>query len=320
MRFGLAVVLIALVVAIAMDDFEADEAGVAAGLVVLAAIVAIMRPSDWRGLIARLKKAKVGPVDLELGVEEAKEAARGALISEVEEPDTSEPDQEPALELELIDESAPKSDEDEEVTNLLALRLKLEAKLTYIAKWLLGDEADGRASFVTVGSLHYDGYLTDEEAHTATRVLMIRDEELEAVAAAEAREFRTAADKVVSNIRASVFFGMVRKRLRAEGWEVDLLEESAKRRPDLLATKAEIKCRVAPRFAMRTDSAQLEKTLNRLANTAAGEADVQRRVVVIPDRSRAELTDASSDPRVMKLEQLSELESSVEAVAADRAG
>lgn len=196
-RFVGAAAALALVWALAFDKLDPDEVGAAAGLLVLAAVLVAVSPKDWRDLVTRLKKAKLGPVDLEFDeiVKEAKEAARSAPSSE------GDPDSESG-----VGEEATPDD-------LLTLRLKLEAKMAYIAKCLLGDEDEGRTTFVTVGSLHYDGLLTDQEAHTATRVLTFRDEDLATIPARVRTEFLRAADQVVTNLRAAVFFGVVRRTL-----------------------------------------------------------------------------------------------------------
>ena len=69
-------------------------------------------------------------------------------------------------------EQAADADGSEQVKaeTLLELRLKLEQKLTWMAKHFVG--LDGQVlGPVTPGSLRYDDYLTEEQARTATRIL-----------------------------------------------------------------------------------------------------------------------------------------------------
>src|SRR6185312_11358566 len=54
-------------------------------------------------------------------------------------------------------------------TDLVDLRLLLDAKMTWLAKHLLG--GPDTPTFVTVGSLAYDNYLPEDQARRAARLL-----------------------------------------------------------------------------------------------------------------------------------------------------
>ena len=185
--------------------------------------------------------------------------------------------------------------------DILGLRLKFEAKLAYVAKILLAD--DGNASFVTVGSLNYDGYLTDDEARVATYVLTLRQEELQTLPRRERDQFLNDADRLVRNIRASVFFGLVRECLAKNQWEVEEIDAHGGPRPDLIAVKDERRFRIAPRFATTPGSTILSTAQERLEGLAEGAPENETRVVVLPDRSRID-SEPEGDPRVLKLKEL----------------
>ncbi len=177
--------------------------------------------------------------------------------------------------------SEPSSDPEDESKpdDLLALRLKLEAKLAYIAKILLRPPDADCPTFVTIGSLNYDGFLTAGEARTASQVLTVRDEELDTLRPRVRREFLANADTAVKNIRASVFFGLVRTMLKGNNWAVRDLQAGG-RRPDLLVSKGRRVYRVVPRFFMGADAEKIEKLKWRLR----GETPTRDRdIVVLPD-------------------------------------
>jgi hypothetical protein len=186
--------------------------------------------------------------------------------------------------------------------DLLGLRLKLEAKLSYIAKVLLRPEDCKCATFVTIGSLKHDGFLTDREARTATQVLTLRDEELDTLPPRMRREFLRSASTVVGNIRASVFYGLVRVALKENGWEIEEIP-ATKRRPDLLVQKGEQAYRVVPRFVTKKRSERIDKVKRRLRNHKDEAPGSKRGIVVLPDSSRT-ATDSSEDPVVVKFADL----------------
>jgi hypothetical protein len=192
------------------------------------------------------------------------------------------------------EESPEKSPED-----MLALRLKLEAKLTYIAKFLLRPDECDCATFFTIGSLNFDGFLSDREARTATQVLTMRDEELDTLAPHLRRDFLRDADKVVSNIRASVFFGLVRTTLKKNGWAVEDLRAGEGRRPDLLAEKGSRCYRVVPRFSIKSDPERITKVKRRLIRHRDEAPESKRDIVVLPDRTRNKL-EAETELAVVK--------------------
>lgn len=188
--------------------------------------------------------------------------------------------------------------------SVMELRMTLEAQMAYVAKWLLRDGPD-RVSYATIGSLRYDGFLTEAEANTAARVLALRDEELGELSPKERKEFLDDADRVVSNLRAGVFYGLVRELLQRNGFEVKELKTEASRRPHLLAEKDGAHYLIVPRFVMKRGESTIFNTahsnLQRLMKATPDEV----RVIVVPDRSKRQ-TDTDGDPAVMKLADLKE--------------
>jgi hypothetical protein len=106
----------------------------------------------------------------------------------------------------------------------------------------LGDKNRWPLGYLSVGSLEYDEYLTKEQARTATRILTASEETLKRWPASAHSEFLRDARILVSNVRASTFFELVREALEDDGqeggtWTVSDLGCEAGRRPDLLAER-----------------------------------------------------------------------------------
>lgn len=261
--------------------FHIERAGAILAALFLVVVVFIRA---WQGqLPTKLSLKEIGyPEQAKEAVADAEQAAESAPDSERDPKRESE---EPAA------------------SDLLELRLKLEAKMTYIAKWLLRD--DDRVPYLTIGSLRYDRLLTDEEARTATRVLTLRDEDLDPLPWAKRNEFLANADKVVTNIRAGVFFGLVRELLKKNAWTVKEIDVKSRARPDLLATKDGESYRIVPRYAMDPESEILMTALDDLKSSTAESANSEATVIVIPDRSSSR-TDEHADPAVLKLSKLKE--------------
>ncbi len=193
---------------------------------------------------------------------------------------------------------------DEPVEDLLTLRLELERKMSYIAKHLLSC-GDRRDAFVTIGGLRDDGYITEDEARTASWILTLRDEELDTLPTGPRAAFLRNAEKVVASLRMSVFYSLVPKLLERNGWSVEQISTKRKR-PDFHAIKGERQFRIVPRFAMKKASPILEKEMSRLEEFTGTKSKRGRVVIVVPDRSSSPL-DADSDPAVVKLEGLKQM-------------
>lgn len=189
------------------------------------------------------------------------------------------------------------------VSDVLTLRLKLEAKMAFISKSLLRPLGCEHATVATIGSLNYDGFLTDEEARVASQILTLRDEELDTLDSGVRRGLLRNADKVVRNLRASVFHGLVRVTLKRNKWNVTELSLGRERRPDLLASKDGESYRIAVRFAMADESELPNKALARLAQSRDQVPESALDIVVIPDRSRYPAT-AAANQAVMKFPEL----------------
>jgi hypothetical protein len=126
--------------------------------------------------------------------------------------------------------------EDDEVASLLDLRLKLERKLTWMAKHFVGP--DGKPlGYLTPGSLAWDHYLTPEQARTASRILATPLQPTQS-RDPDWKEFIEDGDRLAGNVRAAAVFEQtyhVLKKLE-EGpghWHVDEVVWDRGRRPDL---------------------------------------------------------------------------------------
>jgi len=126
-------------------------------------------------------------------------------------------------------------EEDPNVTDIAELRVLLEGKLAYVAKHILAERAqqpgedqrgspvtlaDGgyNASFATIGSLVYDGYLQPDQGAICHRILALPDKFLQQMSEKERTTILKDGRKVVERFRAAVFEGLVKKTLmRVEG-------------------------------------------------------------------------------------------------------
>ncbi len=183
--------------------------------------------------------------------------------------------------------------------SVMELRMKLEAQMTYVAKWLLRTPSD-RVSYATVGSLRYDGLLTDAEAEMAAHVLTLRDDDLAELTPQERREFLGNASRVVGSLRAAVFYGLVRQLLKQNGLTVEDVETGSGGRPHMLVEKDGVHYLIAPRFVMsKTKPDIFDRTRQRLERLMRATED-EVKVIVVPDRS-GRVPDPDGDPAVMKL-------------------
>jgi len=251
-------------------------------------VVAVVPGRVWRELLANVENAQFGPISIDL----RRDAERAA--SQAAERDTAE---------------GVDGQDRGEAEDMFELRMRLESKLAYVAKHLLA--SGGNATFLTIGSLEFDGYLTKEEARTAVGILSVRQEELEGLSAQARKEFLSEAGRFVASVRASVFWGQVKRRLKGSDRREDrslLMHEisSTGRRHDLVAGQADRLYRVAPAFALDGDSRILANVITRLKKEGAAAVD-ERQLIVIPDISKEEEASAGDGrPRVVKLAGLRE--------------
>jgi hypothetical protein len=247
----------------------------AAGVLVLAVLVALLPRDLWEGLA----KLSIGPFAAEW-VSDAKVAATNLVAEE--------------------DEAAG--------TDVLDLRLRLEAKLGFIATRLLGDPQ--HPALVTIGSLMAAGYLTREEARTAIRILTATEPQLLGLPALDRATFLKDASRVVGRIRAHVFQKVLRDQLAAQGWDVSEIARPPNQ-PDLLADKDGRRYRIAGVFADKSKSKLTGPAVERLAEEA--HPAVERRIVVVPTLKETRALERVGDPAVMQLGSLTEmLQGSVE--------
>jgi len=183
--------------------------------------------------------------------------------------------------------------ESADLSDLARLRLKLEAKLSYIA-----GSMSLETGAVMIGSLHHDGYLNIREAATADRLMRMTDAEFALAPREERDAFLKAAGGLVKNIRASVLAGATEKRLESLGWS---FEPIAGKKRDLLATSAGRTVRVLPVFAV-SGGGNLSATVAQRVGDEQAEGE-DRRLVVLPNESEAP-TSPDANPAIVKLDDL----------------
>jgi hypothetical protein len=185
--------------------------------------------------------------------------------------------------------------------DMVDLRLKLEAKMAWVCKHLLA--GTDTPTFATIGSLHYDKLLTDEQARVATRILS-RDPTLWTGRLPEdlARTLK-AESAFVRTFRANVFAGLVKEAVRKAKWRVEPLADAPGRRRQFYAQRQSARLRIAPVFALDPDGDLLARSRGRLVAPDDEEQPVDARLVVVPDKARI-ATAADEQPGVVRFEHL----------------
>ncbi|MGE2714647.1 hypothetical protein ACQI4L_11360 [Mycolicibacterium litorale] len=256
---------------VATDRLKADQAGVLCAAVLMSLIlmtIVVMPAHRLSGIFRHVKSFKMAGIGVE--IEAYGELAK---LRTSEEPDAELP---------------------QHSDTLLDLKVRLEAKLTYLAKHVLCTDADPQhliPTFLTVGSLSYDGFLTREQAKRAYEILGMRDNEFQGVPAGERALFLAGGNKFVDTVRAEVFGSFVRILAENAGWDARRVYPADDQRRDLLiesrsaADTLDIH-HVVPVFSYRRNSALIEGARQRILKSpqTAGEG---RGVIVVPPRSKA---------------------------------
>jgi len=272
-RIGAVLASITLAVLLITGDIDSDVAWTIAGLAVLSGLAALVSEKGWERFIARISKASVGPVSLEL-VTDVRVAAGETASKDDEEGSDSRP---------------PKTRE----PDLTAVRLRLEWKLAFVAKHLLDPDCCD-PEYLNVGSLFYDKYLTEVQARTAVAILTTRDLEVTALGIEGAKQFVNDASVFVDGVRATVFWNWVKKVLDEGRWHSTVIKGTSKRM-DILAGKDKVS-RVTPVLALDRDSDLLRRAVKRVATDPNPPPGLWRTIVVIPDVSEAEPGPRRPDP------------------------
>jgi hypothetical protein len=284
-RLLLAIPFFVLAGVIAAKALEVDRAWPVGALLLLGVVVAVVPWEAWRTMLANVEKAQVGPISLDL----RHDVERAAAIAP------------PSDRGEGGDESP-----DGEAEGIFELRMRLEWKLAYVGKHLLAVE--DKATFLTIGSLRFDGYLTETEARTAIGILSAGEDQVRAMRPSEKDAFLKEAGEFVDSVRASIFWGAVKRRVvgRDHGADSDLYlgdVPGGGRRKDILAGEDGREFWIAPAFALDRDSGILEGAVERLETTRKRwGTDFDRRLIVVPDRSNSKAPEARV--RVVKLGEL----------------
>jgi hypothetical protein len=262
-RIALAVLLLILASKVEGGEITTDDAIAMAGLAAGALLLLSLSPRVVGSWSQRISKISIGPIALEV----FKVAEEVAPATPTEDADGREP-----------------------VTSVLDLRLKIERKLTYLAKHVLDE--NGSPTFLTVGSLKWDGLLPAEEADLINRLMTLRDEDLRELPPAEQDEFLKAADRIARSMRASVLNCLVWKRLRGleeedTEWAFEELARGEGKRPDVKAERKGRSYLIVPVFATSKKSALLDEAKARLRREVDKDGDCLGRIIVLPHHSKS---------------------------------
>lgn len=277
---------IALAVAVIVIGISSDRAWPVAAFLLIGIVILVVPTDAWQKLLSSVEKAQIGPFSLGLRQHVEKAA-----------------------------EIAPPSDKGEGVENEAAkdardvfeLRMQLEWKLAFIAKHLLATGSG--VTFVTIGSLQFDGYLTEAEARTATGIMLARDEELRELPASERRKFISEAQEFLDGLRSSVFWGRVKRELEgADSGAPDLMPkqiEGTGGRDDLLAGGDGVETRIVPIFALNSHSTKLKTAIERMEKGSLPGPATKRQIIVVPDGTESKAPPHATS-RVVELAKLRE--------------
>lgn len=281
-----AILVVALAVGVLTDKVDAADAGVVLGLLVFAALVLSLRLTHLRRLVESLKGVSVGGLTLEFFEVVHEAAATAESDSEPGQESTSPPD-------------------------LIELRLKLEAKLVYVVKWMLPPEPGASSSFATIGSLRYDKLISEAEARSASGLFSLGEVELRSVDPATRTRLLNEMETVVGGIRASVHHSMVRAALVERVGESGVSDVQFKRdrrrtrRPFFLGRTDDGRSfDVVPVFALARDSKLVTQARRRLGAGTGG-----RRVLVVPNATKVP-SRPDEEVAVIRLSELTDLLSS----------
>jgi hypothetical protein len=202
--------------------------------------------------------------------------------------------------------------------------LLLEAKLAYVSKHLLAEKntesreetavnLERRArpiksrkpryttTYVTIGSLNYDGFLSQEQARTASRILTLSEDEFARLGEDTAKAFFDHASVFVRSFRIIVLEGLVRKTLQDKSWSVteDAIEVTGIR--GLVTESAGIRLLIVPVLDVSGSPATVDKAIQGLARLPLTS---RQTVIVVPNEARTGPNRLEQDPLVVKVADL----------------
>ncbi|MFI7531432.1 hypothetical protein [Nocardia salmonicida] len=188
--------------------------------------------------------------------------------------------------------SLTSEDTTEQSQTLYDLKLRLEAKLTYVAKHVLAPnpyEPGNVPTFLTIGSLKTDEYLTDEQAKLAYEILELRESEFRNLTADRREIILAGANKFVGSVRAEIFTCQVLKGFVTQGWDMTRRaypDASGRRDLRVAATDTKVVHHVIPIF-----TASMKAGLARRAAAGVEERSKARGngkvLIVVPPLSKA---------------------------------
>jgi hypothetical protein len=270
-RVGAIALLLVIAFLLIIKKIDAEIAGAVVGVLVGAAVIAVLTPDVVRGLLDRMQKVSLGPFAMDLVSDAAKAAAQGDAVE----------------------------DDSSKAESIVELQMAIGLKMAYVAKHLLTNNEG--TTYATIGSLKFDGYLTDSEALTAMRVMTISDETLNALPQRPREEFLHNANTLAENFRAAVFAGMVRKVIRESPVEmVGQVDVGGGSRPDLLVSYGGKEFRIAVAFAPGAEGQDWVKRKKERLAAAGGPGATLERMVVVPDISNI-AEDREGNPPLLHL-------------------
>jgi hypothetical protein len=270
-RWIIVALLVVLAMAVYLDNSKRENGTVALAVAGLAVLFALIDPR----LVRDADELSIGSFTVKRGVA-AKEAKEAAKVQQ--------------------------DDEDSEATarteSLVALRLRLEAKLVYLAKHQLNGyfatprptqdlRATAPPTYLTVGSLLVDDGLTADEAERATQVLTASEAALRRLPRGDREEFLTRANYLVRNFRAVVHRNLTRHEVFAAAAADAAVEKRFRgtASPYLRLPGVNEELVVVPVYAISKASKMMERANTRLAKLDLGKARACF-VLVVPDNSR----------------------------------
>ncbi len=205
-RIAAVLLLLALGALVATEAVDAGRAGFVAGIVIVCLVILAVSLSRF----AQVESVKAFGVELKI--------AQASMASA------------PIANLAYDGETGQEKD----ISEIVDLQFLLEAKLTYVAKHLLGFDGRGHWSpFLTLGSLKYDEYLSREDAIAARHLLGLQSAAVQGASEEDRRAYLAKAKPFVRNIRATIFHDVVKTVLEKDfRLSLEHRDRGGSRRPD----------------------------------------------------------------------------------------
>jgi hypothetical protein len=274
-----------------LDPPRALAAALAAMVALVLALAAVLPAWRTEQILGRLRILKLGSFfSLELAPYEREFAATDRAADTQDEQDVTS------------------------AKNLIGLKRDFEMRLAYLAKWLLAVDprytyasADPLVldvlksapvkqrlvpTYLNVGSMMKDGYLTDDEGRIGYGILGMQEVQFTALPPPQREVFLKGGNAFVNNMRIRVFYQEVRQRISKLGWDVEPVGTTGQR--DLVvsaSTSPDHQHHIIPVMSENPQSSYVLRLTARLSNGQRIRGNGRRFLIVPPPYNKGRNDD-----------------------------